>query len=58
MESRSTFLRQLSGLMEGRRLEGERTIRNVRGPRQDGGQANPPRNSSRGTDSIFVLVVI
>jgi hypothetical protein len=28
-----TSVRQLSGLMEGRRLEGERTIRNVRGPR-------------------------
>ena len=58
MGSRSTFLRQLSGLMEGRRLEGERTIRNVRGPRQGGGEASPPRNPSRGTDSIYVLVVI
>ena len=42
MDSRSTFLRQLSGLMEGRRLEGERTIRNVRGPLEGEGEENPP----------------
>jgi hypothetical protein len=28
--------------MEGRRPNGERTIRNVRGPRRGGGEENPP----------------
>ncbi len=42
MDSRSIFLRQRSGLMEGRRLNGERTARNVRGPRCGGGEENPP----------------
>ena len=47
MDSRSTFLRRQSGAMEGRRLKGEGTIRNVPRPVARSLQANPQQQASR-----------
>src|SRR3972149_4077231 len=46
MDSRSTFLRRLSGAMEGRRLAGEGTVRNVPRPAARSLQANPQQQTS------------
>ena len=47
MDSRSTFLRHLSGAMEGRRLEGEGTTRNVPRPAHEVAAGKSAATSSK-----------